>query len=85
MVTPCRAIVRPRTVSPFTGEVILLEDVVELLLEEMRDGIFRITGGAGAGKTTAVAHLAAVFDSHSSIRFFDHTDDFEAVLVTAVD
>jgi uncharacterized protein YjbI with pentapeptide repeats len=53
-VKPARAAVRPRVVSPATGETVLLEDLVT------DKWTCALVGGPGMGKTTALAHLAAV-------------------------
>ena len=58
-VVPKRAAVRPRVISPFTGEALLLEDVVRQQREAGRD-VVEIIGRSGSGKTTAIAHLAEV-------------------------
>ncbi len=57
MVSPARAPVRPRIIGN-DGEVLLLEDQVELLLESGARGRVSLIGGPGAGKTTALRHLA---------------------------
>ena len=58
MIHPDRAPVKPRVISPETGDAILLEDV--LLDVESRSGrIVEIVGGIGSGKTMALAYLAA--------------------------
>jgi len=53
-VKPARAAVRPRVVSPATGEAVLLEDVIPAR------GTLVLTGGPGMGKSTALAHIAAI-------------------------
>ena len=60
MIEPRRAFVRPRVLSPITGEALLLEDVVA---DEVRRGCglpIQIVGGSGSGKSTALRHLRAV-------------------------
>ncbi|MGO9110875.1 MAG: pentapeptide repeat-containing protein [Thermoguttaceae bacterium] len=58
MIHPDRAPVKPRVISPETGDAIPLEDI---LLEVGRESgaVIEIVGRLGSGKTTALAHLAA--------------------------
>lgn len=72
-----RALVRPRAISPISGESLPLEEMVsEYLSERAGEGrlpgtIIQISGGPGAGKTTALAHLAAVLPQSSLVDFRD--------------
>ena len=56
---PQRAIVKPRVISPRTGEVVPLDVVVQLIQQHDAQRV-HIVGGAGSGKTTALAHLATL-------------------------
>lgn len=58
-VVPKRAAVRPRVISPITGEALLLEDLVRQQ-REAGCNAFEIVGDAGSGKTMALAHLAEI-------------------------
>src|SRR5690242_5938750 len=69
--TPGFAIVRPRVVVTRTGESLLAEDAIAEILEEYGSGFVRLTGGPGSGKTTALAHLAAVSAHNEHIIFLD--------------
>jgi uncharacterized protein YjbI with pentapeptide repeats len=60
MIEPRRALVRPRVLSPITGEALLLEDVVGDEVRRGRGLPIQIVGGPGSGKTTALRHLQAV-------------------------
>jgi uncharacterized protein YjbI with pentapeptide repeats/energy-coupling factor transporter ATP-binding protein EcfA2 len=77
MLTPQRAFVRPRAFAPHCGEPLPLEDLVLAFLEErQRKGseagtIIQIAGDAGAGKSTALAHLAAVLPGATGMAFLD--------------
>src|SRR5436190_12437883 len=71
MVTPQLALVRPRVVSPESGENRPLDVVVAELLERRDCRVIHLRGGAGAGKTTALAHLAAMPWLGSPIEFLD--------------
>jgi uncharacterized protein YjbI with pentapeptide repeats len=77
MVTPQRAFVRPRAIARHCGEPLPLEDLVLDFLEERRGTagdsgtIIQIRGEAGAGKSTAVAHLAAVLPGAEGMAFLD--------------
>jgi uncharacterized protein YjbI with pentapeptide repeats len=68
MVVPQRAPVRPRVISPETGDAILLEDLV--LAAEVGRAI-EIAGDPGSGKTMALAHLAAVASADLGLVFFE--------------
>jgi uncharacterized protein YjbI with pentapeptide repeats len=68
---PAFAIVRPRVVVKRTGEAGLLEDIVSEIADEYGSGFVRLTGGPGSGKSTAIAHLAAVFSYHEHFVFLD--------------
>ncbi len=74
MVEPRRAVVRPRVISPVTGESLLLEDEVLSLIERNQHGVVWLTGGLGSGKTTALAHLAAVLPPSSGVTLSDEID-----------
>jgi uncharacterized protein YjbI with pentapeptide repeats len=71
LAAPAFAIVRPRVVVTRTGEARLLDDVVAEIVEEYGSGFVRLCGGSGSGKTTALAHLAAVFSHNDNILFLD--------------
>jgi uncharacterized protein YjbI with pentapeptide repeats len=70
MIEACRAAVRPRVVSPETGDVVLLEDEVAVWLES-NSRTLRIVGGPGSGKTTAIRHLGAVVGTRTDIILID--------------
>jgi uncharacterized protein YjbI with pentapeptide repeats len=57
---PARAPVRPRIVSKESGESLPLEDEIVALAGVHRAGAIKLSGLYGAGKTTALRHLAAV-------------------------
>ncbi len=71
MPSPVPAPVRPRIISPETGVNLPLEDEVRLWLEQGRSGVWRLIGGPGSGKTTALAHLAAVLPGVKRLRLVD--------------
>ena len=58
--TAAKARVRPRIISPVTGEAIPLDDKIGQLIEEGRYKLVGLVGGPGSGKTTALRHLAAI-------------------------
>jgi uncharacterized protein YjbI with pentapeptide repeats len=60
MMEPRRAIVRPRVLSPDSGEALLLEDEILRLLDAGAAGVVVLVGPVGSGKATAMEHLAAV-------------------------
>src|SRR3954447_26552944 len=71
VVSPAFAIVRPRVRLKRTGDVHLIEDIVAEMAETIPNGIIRITGGPGSGKSTALGHLAALFAHDEHICFLD--------------
>ena len=71
-VKPALAIVRPRARVSRTGEIGLLEEIVEEIANEYGSGFIRLTGGPGSGRSTALAHLAAIFSYNENITFLDN-------------
>src|SRR5260370_24251681 len=74
MIQPQRAPVRPRIVCPASGEALPLEDEVRRLLDAGVSGLVPILGEAGAGKTTALQHLAAVLPPEARVQLQDECD-----------
>jgi hypothetical protein len=64
MVKAEKAAVRPRVILPDGDGVMLLEDAVRARLDAEEWGLVELTSLAGAGKSTALAHLAHVFADH---------------------
>lgn len=71
MFAPSPAIVRPRVISPHTGEAILLEDVVAAHLAAGDHGVIELSGGPLSGKTTAIEHLDRAFPNESGLMLLD--------------
>jgi uncharacterized protein YjbI with pentapeptide repeats len=71
MLKPTRAPVRPRIISPVSGESLLLEEELLSLVARTHREIVWLAGGAGSGKSTALAHLAAVLPPGTPVTFFD--------------
>jgi uncharacterized protein YjbI with pentapeptide repeats/energy-coupling factor transporter ATP-binding protein EcfA2 len=71
MLAPQRALVRPRVISPVSGETLLLEDEIASLVERGETGLVWLMGGPGSGKTTALAHLAAVLPDSKRVSLHD--------------
>jgi uncharacterized protein YjbI with pentapeptide repeats len=67
VIEPQRAPVRPRVLSPSSGESVLLEDEILSLVERNARGLVWLIGGLGSGKTTALAHLAAVLPDSARV------------------
>lgn len=65
------AVVRPRVVLRPEEGPRLLEDVVGELADELPPGLVWIVGGAGSGKTTAIAHLTTQFRDDGRLAFLD--------------
>jgi uncharacterized protein YjbI with pentapeptide repeats len=70
MIHPDRTPVKPRVMSPETGDEIPLEDI---LLEGARKagGVLEIVGGVGSGKTMALAHMAATVPPNLGVVYLD--------------
>ncbi len=81
MLVPEAATVRPRVRGDGIEGSRLLEEVVAEYAEELADGIVWLVGGNGTGKTTALRHLAAVFQGNSQIVFLDDTDELDRTTV----
>ena len=67
MIEPQRVPVRPRVLSPSSGQSLLLEDEILPLIEQNARGVVWLIGGHGMGKTTALAHLAAVLPPSANL------------------
>lgn len=80
MITPAMAAVRPRIVSPTTGDALLLEDFVLQSIVSRGRGLIHLDGPTGAGKTTALQHLAATVASHYPVLLFDRPNADEVTL-----
>ncbi len=74
MIDPKRAAVRPRILSPETGEPLLLEEEVLALLEAGVTGPVALIGPPGSGKSAAMRHLAAVLPKESRVGLLDEKD-----------
>ena len=75
MVEPRRAAARPLgATSPVTGETLLLEDEILLLIERKWQGVVWLTGGPGTGKSTALAHLATMLSPSSGVVLLDNME-----------
>jgi uncharacterized protein YjbI with pentapeptide repeats len=70
MIQADRAPVKPRVISPETGDAIPLDEIF-LDVDCKPKRIIEIVGGVGAGKTTALAHLAAVVPVDLKVVFVD--------------
>jgi uncharacterized protein YjbI with pentapeptide repeats len=71
VIEPQRAAVRPRVLSPSSGQSLLLEDEILSLVERNVRGVVCLAGGPGSGKTTALAHLAAVLPTSADVSLCD--------------
>jgi uncharacterized protein YjbI with pentapeptide repeats len=77
MIQPLRAPVKPRFVSPDTGDALVLDDTILELAERSSRGAIELVGMRGAGKTTALAHLAAVLSGNDEVVLLDEPDVVE--------
>ena len=73
MIRPEKAPVRPRVYVRDSSETVALEDVVPLLRGRSSAAV-AIVGPCGAGKSTALAHLADFFSADPGIVFMDDAD-----------
>lgn len=83
MLTVQRAPVAPRVASPTTGESVRLDHVIEELRDQHATGAVMIAGERGSGKTTALAHLAAVLDGDACVTFLDEPVLLDALAAAA--
>jgi uncharacterized protein YjbI with pentapeptide repeats len=78
MFHPDRAPVKPRVISPETGDAIPLEDILPDLGKEP-GAVIEIVGGLGSGKTTALAHLAATAPADLEVVYLDDASPLSVV------
>jgi uncharacterized protein YjbI with pentapeptide repeats/energy-coupling factor transporter ATP-binding protein EcfA2 len=71
MLEPALAPVRPHVISPVTGDSVPLEDEVLDYLQRRQSGLIVLLGEADSGKTTALAHLAAVLPASERLQLLD--------------
>ncbi len=71
MIRAQRAPVKPRVVADGSNVSLLLEDEVVRLLAAGKRGLVAIVGDPGAGKTTAIEHLAAVLPPDDRLLLLD--------------
>ena len=69
-----RTPVRPRVLSPVTGESLPLTDYVAPLLAAEECGAIRLLGPPGSGKTMALGYLAGLVPPHMNVAFLDNSD-----------
>ena len=74
MIHPLQAPVRPRVVSPETGDAVPLDEVIQSLASQRTIAAVQLVGDARSGKTTALSHLAAALDV-DSIVYLDEPED----------
>lgn len=77
MVKPARAPVKPRIVSLETGDLLPLDDQIESVLARRQRGPIELLGERGAGKSTALAHLAAALAERDQVVLLDEPDVVE--------
>jgi uncharacterized protein YjbI with pentapeptide repeats len=63
--------VKPRVLSPVTGEALPLADEIHPFLEAGARGSIQLLGPPGSGKTTALQHLAAVLPPEAGVVLLD--------------
>ncbi len=71
MPVAARAPVKPRILASATRAALPLEDEVQTLLDGRGQMLVALGGEPGGGKSTALAHLAAVFPQASRLRLID--------------
>lgn len=74
MIPPRVAAVRPRIVSPATGDALLLEDFILTVAAKHSCGSIHLGGPPGSGKSTALSHLAATILPHFSVLLLDEPE-----------
>lgn len=85
-IEPNRAVVKPRVVSPETGDCVPLEDAVRSWMERHERGVIQITGGPRTGKSTALSDLACVLPPNDRLCYFgpDERDSVESFAATGI-
>src|SRR5690242_21633949 len=68
---PRRATVLPRVCREAGGAALPLEQHVRRLLDAGARGVVGVCGPPGSGKSTALAHVAAVLPSAAPVSFID--------------
>ena len=76
---PKLAVVRPRVRWREEDSPRLLEEFVEEYVEEHPTGFVWLVGAEGTGKTTALAHLSAIFEQDQRLSFVDDADQLETL------
>ncbi len=71
MIMPRRAAVQPRVRTPDGVDSFRLEDEVRQRIESGQRGLIELTGPPGSGKSSAIAHLASVFENRPRLRLVD--------------
>src|SRR5262249_23368298 len=70
-ITPSLAIVRPRATARNEDGPRPLDEIIAEIADELSTGIVWVVGGPGSGKSTALAHLEAVFAEDDRLAFLD--------------
>lgn len=78
---PDLAAVRPRVRDDLAESSRLLEELVAEYADERSNSVLWLVGEKGAGKTTALAHLAAVFIGDDRFAFIDDADELAEEVV----
>ena len=84
MIAPRRALVRPRVSSPEPATALPLEEEIAAQLDAQAWGVIELCGGAGSGRSTALAHLAHVFADDPSLVLCDEPGLTESETLTVV-
>jgi uncharacterized protein YjbI with pentapeptide repeats len=71
MLQRSRAAVRPRVLSAEGNGAVLLEDQIQAFLDKQSAGAVQIIAPAGAGKTTALQHVAAILPQDAGVLLLD--------------
>ena len=72
--TPPIKLVKPRVLSPITGDAILLEDVVQEWLDRDAVGwVLHLTGASGSGRSLALKYVADFFAETNRVHCVDRT------------
>ena len=70
-IVPAFAVVRPRSTRAGSPDPQPLEEMVAELADEGVHGAIPLVGPPGSGKSTALAHLAAIFGYDDRLIFLD--------------
>jgi uncharacterized protein YjbI with pentapeptide repeats len=74
MPSPAAALVRPRVISPDTGDIVPLVDELAIVAERRDHGTIALLGSQGSGKSVALAYLRSIVGEQSGLLLLDEPE-----------